>query len=70
MSLTYGEQGQYSRAEESAGVSGESAGRNSVRFVDVTARCRTHGKPTGRRRAGGVSRVGRVLFLILTAMEN
>ena len=36
MSLSYGEQGQYSRAEESPGVVEKVPAQISVRFVDVT----------------------------------
>ena len=47
MSLSYGEQGQYSRAEESAGVVEKVPAQISVKFVDVTAEAglKTKGSP-------------------------
>ncbi len=48
MSLTYGEQGQYSRAEESAGAVEKVLAAIPVKFVDVTAEAGLIGKPTGK----------------------
>jgi len=45
MSLTYGEQGQYSRAEESAGAVEKVAGGDSGEVVDVTAAAGLVSKP-------------------------
>jgi tetratricopeptide (TPR) repeat protein len=45
MSLTYGEQGQYSRAEESAGVVQKVPAAIPVKFVDVTAEAGLVSKP-------------------------
>jgi tetratricopeptide (TPR) repeat protein len=47
LSLTYGEQGQYSRAEESAGAPERVPAAIPVRFVDVSAAAGLTGKPTG-----------------------
>jgi tetratricopeptide (TPR) repeat protein len=44
MSLSYGEQGQYSRAEESAGVAEKVPAQIPVKFVDVTAEAGLVGK--------------------------
>jgi tetratricopeptide (TPR) repeat protein len=46
MSLTYGEQGQYSRAEESAGAPEKVPAASAVRFVDVTAEAGLAGTST------------------------
>src|SRR6266576_7064543 len=47
MSLTYGEQGQYSRAEESAGAVEKVPAAIPVKFVDVTAAAGLVSKPVG-----------------------
>jgi tetratricopeptide (TPR) repeat protein len=46
MSLTYGEQGQYSRAEETAGAPEKVPPAIPVKFVDVTAEAGLVGKPS------------------------
>jgi tetratricopeptide (TPR) repeat protein len=47
MSLAYGEQGQYSRAEESPGVAEKVAAAIPVKFVDVTEKAGLVGESTG-----------------------
>ncbi len=58
MSLTYGEQGQYSRAEESAGAAEKVPPQIPVKFVDVTVEAGLTSKPSVRSTKDGASFVG------------
>ncbi len=54
MSLSYGEQGQYSRAEESAGVVEKVPAQIPVKFVDVTKEAGLHGETSTTPKFHGV----------------
>ena len=58
MSLAYGEQGKYSRAEESAGVSSTVPPAIPVKFVDTTADARLASKPSREERKNLISFLG------------
>jgi tetratricopeptide (TPR) repeat protein len=60
MSLSYGEQGQYSRAEESPAVTEKVLPQIAVKFVDVTREAGLLSRPTALR---GLSRVETTSFL-------